>query len=150
MMETDPLEADLPFALADGDSLRYYPAFSDVARGLDPPADVVSEWGMQLLCVQRLHGGLTIGDTHSYEEPFDFALDPAPYEHLQARVECILGRSLPAVRRRWHGVYSVATDGRIVVRERLDEGVWVVTGLGGRGMTLSPAVAEATLDEVLA
>ena len=28
---------------------------------------------MQLLVVQRADGTLTIGDTHRYEEPFDFA-----------------------------------------------------------------------------
>jgi FAD dependent oxidoreductase TIGR03364 len=147
MMETADLGADLPFALADGDSLRYYPAFREIAGRLAPPPQIVSDWGMQLLCVQRLHGGLTIGDTHSYEEPFDFALDPAPYIHLQERVERILGRRLPVINRKWHGVYSVPTDERIVFREEIDDGVWLVTGLGGRGMTLSPAVAEATIAE---
>jgi FAD dependent oxidoreductase TIGR03364 len=150
MMETAELGADLPFALADGDSLRYYPAFRDVAGRLGPPPQIVSDWGMQLLCAQRLHGGLTIGDTHSYDEPFDFALDPAPYVHLQQRVERILGRELPAISRKWHGVYSVPTDERIVFREEIEEQVWLVTGLGGRGMTLSPAVAEATIAEAFA
>ena len=37
---------------------------------------------MQLLCVQRLHGGLTIGDTHEYDEPFAFDVDEAPYAYL--------------------------------------------------------------------
>jgi FAD dependent oxidoreductase TIGR03364 len=150
MMETTDLGADLPFALADGDSLRYYPAYRDIAGRLPPPPQIVSKWGMQLLCVQRLHGGLTMGDTHSYDEPFDFALDPAPYAHLQERVERILGRRLPAISRKWHGVYSVPTDERMLFREQIDEGVWLVTGLGGRGMTLSPAVAEATIAEACA
>ena len=37
---------------------------------------------MQLLLVQRAGGGLTIGDTHDYDEPFDFAVDESPYDEL--------------------------------------------------------------------
>ena len=65
---------------------------------------------MQLLVAQRLHGGLTIGDTHAYDEPFDFAVDEAHYAHLRARAESLLGRALPPIRRRWSGVYSQALD----------------------------------------
>lgn len=65
---------------------------------------------MQLLCVQRLHGGLTIGDTHEYEEPFDFDVDEAPYRHLSGVVETLLGRDLPPIVKRWAGVYSQCID----------------------------------------
>ena len=34
--------------------------------------------------VQRLDGGLTIGDTHAYDEPFEFDLDEDAYHHLCA------------------------------------------------------------------
>ena len=81
MMETAPTANRLATAVADGDSMRYYPAFDLPARGaLPPPAAETTAWGMQLLMVQRAGGGLTIGDTHVYEEPFDFAVDEPPYE----------------------------------------------------------------------
>jgi len=51
---------------------------------------------MQLLCVQRLHGGLTIGDTHEYDEPFAFDVGEAPYAYLADVVEEFLGRELAA------------------------------------------------------
>ena len=57
-----------------------------------PPQDpIADEQRMQLLCVQRLHGGLTIGDTHSYDEPFAFDVDEEPYDHLRARAEALGG-----------------------------------------------------------
>jgi glycine/D-amino acid oxidase-like deaminating enzyme len=46
--------------------------------------------------------------------------------------------------RRWAGVYTAATDDRVCVREEVEPGVVVVTALAGRGMTLSPAIAEQT------
>jgi FAD dependent oxidoreductase TIGR03364 len=151
MMQTDPLDEPLTTAIADGDSFRYYPGFAgsalDALRN-NEPQDAVAESGrMQLLCVQRLHGGLTIGDTHEYDEPFAFDVDDAPYAYLVALVEEFLGRPLPAVRRRWAGVYSQSVDpGQLVCRTEAADGVWVVTGPGGRGMTLGPAIAEQTAE----
>ncbi|MET0454041.1 MAG: TIGR03364 family FAD-dependent oxidoreductase [Mycobacterium sp.] len=149
MMQTDPLGEPLTTAIADGDSFRYYPGFAgtalDTLRDNEPQDPVAGEHRMQLLCVQRLHGGLTIGDTHSYDEPFAFDTDDAPYAYLTSLVEEFLGRPLPPIRRRWAGVYSQCVDpGELVSRTQTAEGVWVVTGPGGRGMTLGPAIAEQT------
>lgn len=151
MMQTAPLGERLSTAIADGDSMRYYPGFAgaaadDLAR--TQPQDVVAEQHrMQLLCVQRLHGGLTIGDTHEYTEPFTFDVSEEPYAYLTGLVEELLGRALPPVVRRWAGVYSQCVDpGELVCRRTPADGVHVVTGPGGRGMTLGPALAEQTAD----
>ena len=148
MCQTAPFPIQLTTSIADGDSLRYYPAYRLPALdALAPPAEIVERHHMQLLLVQRANGELTIGDTHAYDEPFDFAVDEDPYIYLLARAERILGRRLPPLQRRWAGVYSQSTDERVVHRARLAGNVAVVTGLGGRGMTLSPAVAEQTFTE---
>ncbi len=149
MMQTAPFDERLTTSLADGDSLRYYPAFRVPALAdLPPQAPLAAHHHMQLLISQRGTGELTVGDTHAYDEPFDFATDEAPYDHLRARAESILGRSLPPVTRRWTGAYSQSTDDSICHRRQVAFGVWVVTGPGGRGMTLSPAIAEQTLTEI--
>jgi FAD dependent oxidoreductase TIGR03364 len=150
MMQTQPLGERLTTAVADGDSLRYYPAFDVPARADMAPADeVVSRYALQLLVAQRASGALTIGDTHHYDEPFDFACAEEPYSHLAARLEGLLGRPLPPVVRRWTGVYSQVADGAACWRATPTAGVWVVTGPGGRGMTLGPALAEQTWSQVL-
>ncbi|HWD83784.1 MAG TPA: TIGR03364 family FAD-dependent oxidoreductase, partial [Kribbella sp.] len=116
MMQTAPLADTLTTAVADGDSFRYYPAFQGAAVGeLPPQAKVADEHRMQLLMVQRTHGGLTIGDTHEYAEPFGFDVRSEPYDYLREVVEGILGRELPAITRRWAGVYSQATGDEVVV-----------------------------------
>ncbi len=143
MLETEPFPHELTTSIADGDSLRYYPVFDVAAlRALPDPSPLVAENGIQLLLQQRLDGCLTVGDTHDSDEPFDVALAEAPYRHLAERVESILGAPMPRVRRRWAGVYSQARDERVYYRERLGEATWIVTGAGGRGMTLAPAIAE--------
>ncbi|MFD8000600.1 TIGR03364 family FAD-dependent oxidoreductase [Streptomyces mirabilis] len=153
MMQTAPLGEPLTTSVADADSFRYYPAYRSPALDeLDahqPQAPTAAAYRMQLLMVQRADGGLTIGDTHEYEHPFAFDTLEDPYDHLIEVVESFLGRPLPRIRRRWAGVYAQCTDpSRVVHRQRVRDGVWLVTGPGGRGMTCSPAIAETTADEL--
>ncbi|MFB7263061.1 TIGR03364 family FAD-dependent oxidoreductase [Streptomyces nojiriensis] len=149
MMQTDPLGEPLTTSVADADSFRYYPAYQspalDALNAEQAQAPVAAEHKMQLLMVQRRDGGLTIGDTHEYEHPFAFDTLEDPYEHVAAVAESFLGRPLPRIRHRWAGVYAQCTDTtRVVHRQQVADGVWLVTGPGGRGMTCSPAIAETT------
>jgi len=145
MLQTAPFASRVTTALADGDSLRYYPAFDLPGRAhLAPQAPVAAATAAQLLLVQRLDGSLTIGDTHAYEEPFAFDVDEAPYDHLRGRAERLLGTPLPPTQRRWAGVYSQVTTSELYHRSQVAPGVVLVTGPGGRGMTCSPAIAEET------
>ncbi|MGW6527284.1 TIGR03364 family FAD-dependent oxidoreductase [Streptomyces venezuelae] len=153
MMQTEPLGEPLTTSVADADSFRYYPAYkSDALDALDagqPQTPTAAAHKMQLLMVQREDGGLTIGDTHEYEHPFAFDTVEDPYDHLTEVVEGFLGRPLPKIRRRWAGVYAQCVDtSRVVHRQQVRDGVWLVTGPGGRGMTCSPAIAEKTADEL--
>jgi len=148
MLETEAFAPGSTTSVADGDTLRYYPAFDVPERGgLAPQDQVAAQWAAQLLMVQRLDGGLTIGDTHVDEEPFAFDVDEAPTLHLLARAGQILGRRVPAVVRRWAGVYSQLTaeaGDALYLRSVVDGAVQLVTGPGGRGMTLAPGIAKET------
>lgn len=153
MMQTDPLGEPLTTSVADADSFRYYPAYTSTAldelNARQPQARTAADHRMQLLMVQRADGGLTIGDTHEYEHPFAFDTLEDPYDHLTEVVESFLGRPLSKIRRRWAGVYAQCTDpSRVVHRQQVRDGVWLVTGPGGRGMTCSPAIAETTANEL--
>lgn len=153
MMQTDPLGEPLTTSVADADSFRYYPAYKspalDTLNAEQEQAPIAAEHKMQLLMVQRRDGGLTIGDTHEYEHPFAFDTLEDPYEHVAAVAESFLGRPLPKIRHRWAGVYAQCTDTtRVVHRQQVADGVWLVTGPGGRGMTCSPAIAETTANEL--
>jgi len=153
MAQTEPLGEELATSVADADSFRYYPAYRGAALDtLDagqPQPEVAARHAMQLLMVQRLDGSLTIGDTHSYDEPFGFDVTEEPYDHLAETAAALLGRPLPRIRRRWAGVYAQATDPAVIVhRARVAANAVLVTGPGGRGMTCSPAIAEDTAEEL--
>jgi len=145
MMQTAPFPARLTTSLADGDSLRYHPACDLPGRGrLAPRPPVAERTKAQLLLVQRLDGGLTIGDTHEYDEPFAFDVDEDAFDHLRARAEALLGTALPRTQRRWAGVYSMVTGDGLCHASAAAPGVALITGADGRGMTCAPAIAEET------
>jgi FAD dependent oxidoreductase TIGR03364 len=146
MLETEPFDQHVTTSVADGDTMRYYPAYEAVSHdALGPQNEVAAAHHLQLLLVQRNDGGLTIGDTHAYGEPFEFDLAEEPTLELLARAGRILGTPLPPVRRRWEGVYAQCTDGAVCARAEIQPGVFMVTGPGGRGMTCAPAIAADTL-----
>ncbi len=148
MMQTRGFGGRVTTAVADGDSMRYYPAFDLPGRArLGPQPPAAARTKAQLLLVQRLDGSLTIGDTHEYDEPFPFDVDEDAYDHLRDRAVRLLGTPLPPVQRRWAGVYSQVTGDELYHRSQIAPGVVLVTGPGGRGMTCSPAIAEETFDE---
>ena len=137
MAETAPLAEPLPTALADADSFRYYPAYAGPAlerlRAEQPQVAVAAAHRMQLLAVQRLDGGLTIGDTHAYDEPFGFAVDEEPYNHLVGVVEALL-----AARCRRFGA-----GGRVSTPSRRHRTNWFTVPVRIRGCGWSPGRAAA-------
>ena len=119
------------------------PALAD----LPAQAPIAAEHKMQLLLVQRTDGTLPNGDTHEYDEPFEFTLREDVYQYLHEVASDILGQKIPPITRRWDGVYSQRTDGAICERRFVTNKIVIVTGPGGRGNTLAPAIAEATFKE---
>jgi FAD dependent oxidoreductase TIGR03364 len=145
MVETSPLDRRLTTSVANGDSFRYYPAFrADASELLGPQGALAGQYAIQLLCQQRLHGGLTIGDTHEVDEPGLFETHDAPMALIVNAARELIGDDLPDVERRWSGVYHQLepTSDEIYYRRGVARGVTAITGAGGRGMTLAPAIAE--------
>jgi len=150
MFQTDPFPSRLTTAVAGGDVMRDYPGFDLPGRATLPALpEVALRFDSHLLVTQRAGGELTIGDTHHSGLPLPFDIDETPFEYLKARVETILGTELPTIRRRWSGVYGRLPTGDLCLRRQIHDRATLVTGLGGRGMTISPAVAETTFEILL-
>jgi FAD dependent oxidoreductase TIGR03364 len=145
MGATVPITEKLDHSIADSDSLRYYPAFKDLSLDRLPvQTKIAVDHKMQLLLAPRFDGSFTIGDTHLYQEPFSHEIIEEPYDHLLEVINSIFGREFK-VGKRWSGVYSQSTSKDIYYRNEIAPGAVIVTGGGGRGNTLSPAIAEETI-----
>ncbi len=148
MAETERFAPTLTTSVANGDSFRYYPNFrSDAAELLAEQAPVAQEYAIQLLCQQRLHGGLTIGDTHEADGPGLFETLDRPMDLIVQAARTLIGDQLPRIERRWSGVYHQVDPlgENVYYRKDIARGVTAITGAGGRGMTLAPAIAEESV-----
>lgn len=144
MAATVPTSERLGHSVADSDSLRYYPAFKNLSLDQLPlQSPIASEHKMQLLLTPRFDGSFTIGDTHLYDEPFSHEILEEPYLHLLEVIQSIFGRKF-SIGKRWSGVYSQVTGKDLYYRKEIAPGAVIITGGGGRGNTLSPAIAEET------
>lgn len=100
------------------------------------------KWGIHVMVAQNESGELTVGDSHEYgltHEPFDrsfinkLILD---YLYRFARLKDV------SVIETWHGIYPKLTNGENHIVLKPGEGVTIINGLGGAGMTLSFGLCE--------
>lgn len=159
MMETQPL-AQRPVVgnVLSGLSIRRYSAFaacpSHKALSLDAARQPLVDAGIHLLFTQRPGGELVIGDSHHYYSAAE--VDSAEY-HVDMQVnEMILGeaRKILAIdewplAKIWNGYYCETADGGALT-ETVCEGVHLLTGIGGKGMSTGPGLAEQVIETILA
>jgi D-hydroxyproline dehydrogenase subunit beta len=141
---------DLGPSLAGGLTFRFYPSFrictalSALRQRIAEETPEYDQFAIHTLVSQSSSGELTLGDSHEYglvPSLFNRAeIDALILHHLKTFVR------VPdlSIAERWHGVYAKHFD-KPYVRFHPEDGVEVITGLGGAGMTLSFGVAAETL-----
>jgi D-hydroxyproline dehydrogenase subunit beta len=142
-------------ALAGGLTFRFYPSFR-ICRSLDVLRTRISRempeydrFGIHTMVSQPSSGELTLGDSHEY------GLTPGPFNRDE--IDALIVRHLESfvrvpdfsIAERWYGVYAKHAE-KPWIRFRPEDGVEVVTGLGGAGMTLSFGVAAETFENLSA
>jgi FAD dependent oxidoreductase TIGR03364 len=154
MLRTRPQPAgwELGPALAGGLTFRFYPSFAvchSLAALRNRIASETPEYdrfGIHTMVSQASTGELTLGDSHEYGQlvsPFNREeIDALILRHLRSflRVPDV------TIAERWYGVYAKHPR-EPYVRFQPEEGVEVVTALGGAGMTLSFGVAAETFGD---
>jgi FAD dependent oxidoreductase TIGR03364 len=99
-------------------------------------------WGIHVMVAQNETGELTIGDSHEYglvHDPFDRQyINELIIRYLQGFAIIKDWQLLQS----WNGIYPKMTNGQTDFIHQPEEGVMIVNGLGGAGMTLAFGLAE--------
>lgn len=152
MMRLEPPPAfRLGPMMAFGPSMHRYPTFDDcAARAALPPLDTeLADRGIHVLAATDHEGGIVLGDSHS-EHTAGHNVGPRSDERTDDLVLDFARRRLrldaARVTHRWLGVYTRSPDG--LFETTVDGHIHVCTGIGGRGMTAAPALAEERVARV--
>jgi FAD dependent oxidoreductase TIGR03364 len=152
MMRTVPQPNgwELGPALAAGLTLRFYKAFR-TCKALGPLRERIAReqpeydrWAIHTLVSQTADGAITLGDSHEYG-PTPSVFDRPEIDRLILDdLERYLRIPTWELAERWHGVYAWHPEKPFIDCEPA-QGVRIITGVGGSGMTLSFGLAERTL-----
>jgi len=133
--------------LAGGLTLRHYATFKQCASLGALNARIKAErpefdlWGIHVMASQNGRGEIVIGDSHEYGriiEPFDRPeIDALILEYLEG----FLTAPRLEIAQRWHGVYAKHLQQDEYIAAPAD-GVRVVNGVGGAGMSISFGLAQ--------
>ena len=106
-----------------------------------------NKYGIHVLVSQTSFGEVTIGDSHEY----GLNIDPFDKKNINDLILRYLATfaHFPKmeIAETWHGVYA-KLPGQHAFVNRPEEGVTIVTGLSGAGMTLSFGLAKKVYNEV--
>lgn len=145
---TQPEDWRIGPALCGGLSMVHYPGFK-AAPSLPKLQERYQEqyqdylkWGIHVMVAQNGSGELTIGDSHEYglvHDPFDKQFIN---EMIIAYLRSFAQFKDWQLQQSWHGIYPKMTDGRTELILQPAQGVTIINGLGGNGMTLSFGLCE--------
>ncbi len=103
------------------------------------------DWGIHVMASQNKAGELTVGDSHEYgltPDPFDRQfINQLILDYLEKFARFKDERIIES----WNGIYSKLTNGQTHLVIEPEQGVTIINGLGGAGMTLSFGLCEQLL-----
>lgn len=104
--------------------------------------------GIHVMVSQNGKGELTVGDSHEYGltfSPFDKAyINNLITNYLKTFALTDQWNLIQS----WHGIYAKMPNGKTDVFLKAEDGVYIINGLGGAGMTLSFGFAEEVVDSI--
>jgi FAD dependent oxidoreductase TIGR03364 len=138
-------------SLCGGLSMIHYPGFQ-AAPSLPALRKRYQEqyaehlkWGVHVMVSQNHNAELTVGDSHEYglvHDPFDKDfINKLILDYLHTFTSLKNNRLIQT----WNGIYPKMPNGQTELILDAEEGVTIINGLGGNGMTLSFGLCEQVI-----
>jgi FAD dependent oxidoreductase TIGR03364 len=106
------------------------------------------KWGIHVMVSQNMKGELTVGDSHEYGldfDPFDRQfINQLILDYLKNLVNIDQWKLIET----WNGIYPKMTNGKTDLHIEVENGVHILNGIGGNGMTLSFGFAEEIINKI--
>ncbi|HVZ57805.1 MAG TPA: TIGR03364 family FAD-dependent oxidoreductase [Chitinophagaceae bacterium] len=132
-------------SLAHYGSFRVAPSLGQLIKRFESQYPEYLKWGIHVMVSQNQAGELTIGDSHEYGSE----LDPFDRQFINNLILDYLDgfarfrNSL--ITETWNGIYPKLTNGDATLLLHPEQGVTILNGLGGAGMTLSFGFCEEVI-----
>ncbi|AKP49685.1 TIGR03364 family FAD-dependent oxidoreductase [Cyclobacterium amurskyense] len=159
MMQTKPQAKSyqLPGSLLTGRSIRRYEAFQECPsyasiKKKEANDTLEKKWGIHILFKQAMDGSVILGDSHQYtdarnSDKLGFDLDMEIDQFMLQEAKAIIDLPTYDIAYRWYGTYAQCKNGELY-EKTIDENIHIVTGIGGKGMTGSPAFAKENIEKL--
>jgi FAD dependent oxidoreductase TIGR03364 len=156
MLRTVPMPESfrLKTAICGGLSLLHYNSFKAapslplLRQKMETERKEYLQFGIHVMAAQNGRGEITIGDSHEY----GMQVDPFDRQSINKQIMDYLAGFLKisskSIAETWHGIYPKLTNGDTDIFMLVDEGVYLLNGLGGAGMTLSFGLAEEVAAQI--
>ncbi|WP_121357615.1 TIGR03364 family FAD-dependent oxidoreductase [Flavisolibacter nicotianae] len=141
-------------SLCGGLSLTHYkgfevaPTLPQLKQHYQQTMPDYGKWGIHVMVSQNGEGELTVGDSHEYglvHDPFDKEfINRMILDYLKTFARFKDWQILQT----WNGIYPKSTDGATEFIHQPEEGVTIINGLSGAGMTLSFGLAEEVVQQM--
>ncbi len=156
MMRTNPLANGerLKSAICGGLSLLHYtsfkvaPSLHTLAKKMNDELKEYIDLGIHVMISQNSLGEITIGDSHEY------GLCPDPFDKVTTNqlilqyLKQFLKFDENNIKETWQGIYPKLTNGATEIFLSPEQGVYILNGVGGAGMTLSFGLAEEVVNQI--
>ena len=141
-------------SLCGGLSLIHYnsfkaaPSLNELKRRYQQEMSEYVKWGIHVMVSQNGRGELTVGDSHEYGLTFD----PFDKQFINQMILDYLRQFARfkdwSVIESWNGIYPKLTNGETDIFISPENGVYILNGLGGAGMTMSFGLAEEMVNTI--
>lgn len=133
-------------SLVNYSAFKAAPSYSELKKRIEESYPEYIQWGIHVMVSQNQSGELSIGDSHEY----GLTHDPFDKHHINDLILTYLKNFAhfkdDQLVETWNGLYAKMTQGETEFISSPAQGVTIVNGLGGAGMTLSFGLAEEIIN----